>query len=248
MEGREKVAIITGAASGIGRSCVCEFVRAGYRVVMVDVNDKGLKELHGKLGADSAVSIQADVSEMQEVKRFVNLAAEKFGRLDVMINSSGICSNIPFLSLPVEEYDRIVRVNQYGTFYNMQTAANKMIELKSKGVIVNISSIFQEVVSPGVIHYHASKAAVSIMTKAAALELASYGIRVVGVAPGIIDTPMVQRDKELGIWDAIQEKHIRKKALQPEEVASVILFLCSEAANGINGNIIPIEDGLLSKY
>jgi NAD(P)-dependent dehydrogenase (short-subunit alcohol dehydrogenase family) len=201
-----------------------------------------------KAGLDKASCYKADISNSSELEQAVEHIANDYGQIDAVVNSAGICSNVSFLSMTNDAYEKIVRVNQFGTFYCMKYSARKMIQLGTQGVIVNVSSVFQEVVSPGVIHYHASKAAVSTMTKAAALELAPYGIRVVGVAPGIIDTPMVQRDKELNIWDELQVKHMRGKALQPEHVASVILFLCSDAAAGINASIIPIEDGLLSKF
>ena len=130
----------------------------------------------------------------------------------------------------------------------MQAAARKMIELDIAGVIVNVTSVFYEVASPKIIHYHASKGAIATMTKSAALELAPYGLRVLAVAPGVIDTPMLDIDKQRGTWEEIQTKHMRNKALSTEEVADVMVFLCSEKANGVNGCVVPIDDGLLSKY
>jgi NAD(P)-dependent dehydrogenase (short-subunit alcohol dehydrogenase family) len=178
----------------------------------------------------------------------IDQAVEKWGRIDVMVNNAGICTSIPFIDMTAEQYDQVIKVNQYGCFYGMQAAARKMIELGIKGVIMNVSSVFYEVASPKIIHYHASKGAISMMSKSAALELAPCGIRVIAVAPGVIDTPMLDIDKERGTWDEIQTKHMRNKALSTEEVAEVMVFLCSDKANGVNGCVVPIDDGLLSKY
>ncbi|WP_019119719.1 SDR family NAD(P)-dependent oxidoreductase [Brevibacillus massiliensis] len=249
----DKVAIITGAAGGIGRASVFAFLQAGYSVAMVDRDTERLMTLLQEVTAagmpsDQVICLPADIADQSQVESLIARTIEHFGRLDVMFNNAGMCTNIPFLAMTAEQYDEVVRVNQYGTFYGIQAAAHAMIGLGISGVIINSSSIFQEVASPGVIHYHASKAAIQMMTKSAALELAPHGIRVVGIAPGIVDTPMLQRDKELGLWETLQQKHMRGKALQPEEIASVAVFLCSPQANGINGSIIPIEDGLLGKY
>lgn len=244
----KKVALITGAASGIGKGCVLKFLENQYRVVMVGRNQKKLEEFHKDLKNEDVIYLQADISQQDQVDSLINKIVDYYGQLDVVINNAGISTNIPFIEMTYKQYNEVIRINQYGTFFCMQAAARKMIELKNKGVIVNVSSVFYEVASPGLIHYHASKGAISMMTKAAALELAPYGIRVVGVAPGIIDTPMLDIDKQKGIWDELQKKHMRHKALQPEEVAEVIVFLCSAKANGINASIIPIDDGLLSKY
>jgi glucose 1-dehydrogenase len=235
----QKVAVITGAASGIGRACAEEFLKRGYRVAVMDIIPSDLRDV---------LYLKVDVSNQDEVDAAIAEVEASCGGLDVVVNNAGVCSNIPFLEMTKEQYDNVVQTNQYGTFYVMQAAARVMVSNKTSGVIINMSSIFSEVASLGVIHYHASKAAVSMMTKSAALELAPYGIRVVGVAPGIIDTPMLQRDKEQGMWEVLQQKHMRGRALQPSEVASVVAFLASDAASGMNGTVIPIEDGLLSKY
>lgn len=244
----KKVVLITGAASGIGRGCVLKFLENKYKVVMIGRDLKKLETFFGEIDNGDVVYFQGDISKQAQIKVIIDKIIAHYGRLDAVVNNAGICTNVPFIDMTYEQYDEVVKINQYGTFICMQIAAKKMIELQNRGVIVNVSSIFYDIASPGIIHYHASKGAVSMMSKAAALELAPYGIRVLAVAPGIIDTPMLDIDKQKGTWDELQKKHMRKKALLPEEVAEVIVFLCSDKANGINASVIPIDDGLLSKY
>lgn len=243
-----KVAVVTGGATGIGKGCVLKFLEHGYRVAATGRRQEKLDELVREAGSENLICIQSDVSVQDEVVRVIDRVAAEWGRIDAMVNNAGICTSIPFLDMTAEQYDEVIRTNQYGCFFGMQAAARKMIELDIAGVIVNVTSVFYEVASPKIIHYHASKGAIATMTKSAALELAPYGIRVLAVAPGVIDTPMLNIDKQRGTWDEIQTKHMRNKALSTEEVADVMVFLCSEKANGVNGCIVPIDDGLLSKY
>lgn len=243
-----KVAVVTGGATGIGKGCVLKFLEHGYRVAATGRRQEKLDELVREAGSENLICIQSDVSVQDEVVRVIDRVAAEWGRIDAMVNNAGICTSIPFLDMTAEQYDEVIRTNQYGCFFGMQAAARKMIELDIAGVIVNVTSVFYEVASPKIIHYHASKGAIATMTKSAALELAPYGIRVLAVAPGVIDTPMLDIDKQRGTWDEIQTKHMRNKALSTEEVADVMVFLCSEKANGVNGCIVPIDDGLLSKY
>lgn len=243
----KKVALITGAGTGIGKGCVLKFLENDYRVVMVGRTINKLEQLFNELNTNDAIYFQGDVSNQDRVNSIIDEVIELYGRLDVVVNNAGICISAPFIDLTYEQYDEVIKVNQYGTYFYMQAAAKKMIEHKIKGAIVNVSSVYGVVTSPNIFPYHASKAAISMMSKSAASELAPYGIRVVAVAPGVIDTPMIEIDKVRGTWDKLQSKHMREKALSPEEVAEVIVFLCSEKANGINGTVIAIDDGLLSK-
>ncbi|MEI2471772.1 SDR family oxidoreductase, partial [Peribacillus frigoritolerans] len=151
----------------------------------------------------------------------------------------------PFLEMDPESYHRVVDVDQHGVYYGMYYAARKMVELGVTGAtIVNTASIYGTMVSIGSFNYHAAKAAVIAMTKSGAIELAQYGIRVVGVAPGFIETPIIGEDQEF--LDSLAQLHMRKKLIQPEKVAEVVTFLFSEKADAINGQVIPVDDGFLS--
>lgn len=248
MKTEQRVAVVTGGATGIGKGCVLKFLEHGYKVMTTGRRLDKLQELAEEVKSDDLKFFQGDVSDQTQVRSLIDQTVAAWGRIDVMVNNAGICTSVPFIDMTLEQYDEVIKVNQYGCFFGMQAAARKMIELEIKGVIMNVSSVFYEVASPKIIHYHASKGAISMMSKSAALELAPYGIRVLAVAPGVIDTPMLDIDKERGTWDEIQTKHMRNKALSTEEVAEVMVFLCSEKANGVNGCVIPIDDGLLSKY
>jgi NAD(P)-dependent dehydrogenase (short-subunit alcohol dehydrogenase family) len=248
MHKEQKVAVVTGGGTGIGKGCVLKFLEQGYKVMASGRRMNKLQELAEEARSEDLMLFQGDVSDQKQMIALIDQAVEKWGRIDVMVNNAGICTSIPFIDMTAEQYDQVIKVNQYGCFYGMQAAARKMIELGIKGVIMNVSSVFYEVASPKIIHYHASKGAISMMSKSAALELAPCGIRVIAVAPGVIDTPMLDIDKERGTWDEIQTKHMRNKALSTEEVAEVMVFLCSDKANGVNGCVVPIDDGLLSKY
>ena len=248
MKTEQRVAVVTGGATGIGKSCVLKFLERGYKVMTTGRRLDKLQELAEEAKSDDLKFFQGDVSDQTQVRSLIDQTVAAWGRIDVMVNNAGICTSVPFIDMTLDQYDEVIKVNQYGCFFGMQAAARKMIELEIKGVIMNVSSVFYEVASPKIIHYHASKGAISMMSKSAALELAPYGIRVLAVAPGVIDTPMLDIDKERGTWDEIQTKHMRNKALSTEEVAEVMVFLCSEKANGVNGCVIPIDDGMLSNY
>ena len=248
MNNGQKVAIVTGGSTGIGRGCVEAFLQKGYRVAATGRRTEKLDELARDLDSRDLLCIASDASDQKQMQQVIDSVMDAWGRIDCMINNAGICTSIPFIDMTHEQYDEVVRTNQYGCFYGMQAAARAMIDRKIKGVIMNVASVFYDVASPKIFHYHASKGAIVSMTKSAALELAPYGIRVLAVAPGVIDTPMLDIDKQRGTWDEIQEKHMRNRALSVKETADVMVFLCSEEAYGVNGCVVPIDDGLLSKY
>ena len=194
----KNVAFVTGGSTGIGKGCVLKFLEHGYCVATMSRSREKLDALAKEAGNENLICFQGDISKQEEIISAIDKTVEKFGRVDAVVNNAGICTSIPFIDMTAEQYDEVIKVNQYGTFYGMQAAAKKMIDLHIKGVIINLTSVFAEIASPNIIHYHASKGAISMMSKAGALELAPYGIRVVGVAPGVIDTPMLDIDKERG--------------------------------------------------
>jgi NAD(P)-dependent dehydrogenase (short-subunit alcohol dehydrogenase family) len=194
-----KVAIITGAGSGIGRATALKFVRESARVVVAEYNEESGREtvrLCEEAGGE-ALFVHTNVAEFEQVEAAVDRAVEEYGTLDVMFNNAGTGHFAPLLEHDPKDYDRVVRVNQHGVYYGILAAGRKMAELGTRGVIVNTASVFAFLASPGVIGYHASKGAVKMMTQAAALELAPHGIRVIAVAPGTVDTPIIQGYKDL---------------------------------------------------
>lgn len=240
-----KVAVITGAGSGIGRATALKFVHEGARVVVAEYNDEGGREtvrLCEEAGG-TALFVHTNVAEFEQVEAAVDRAAEEYGTLDVMFNNAGTGHFAPLLEHDPKDYDRVVRVNQYGVYYGILAAGRKMAELGVPGVIVNTASVFAFLASPGVIGYHAAKGAVKMMTQAAALELAPHGIRVIAVAPGTVDTPIIQGYKDLGMEERLSRVQMRGKMLRPEQIANAVALLVTDEADVINGSVVMTDDG-----
>jgi NAD(P)-dependent dehydrogenase (short-subunit alcohol dehydrogenase family) len=242
---KEKVAIVTGGAKGIGRATAKELAREGARVVVADLDrangERTVAEIEA--GGGSARFFQADTSVYDNVKALIQDTLRAFGKLDIMFNNAGVVNRpMSLLDLPVEEYHRTVSVNQHGVFYGIREAGKAMKE--NGGVIINTASIYGFVADRKHFPYHASKGAVVMMTKAAALELAPYNIRVVAIAPGLVDTEIVQPWKQRSeVWQTVKKAQMRGRAATPEEVARVVAFLASDDASFINGSVLFVDDG-----
>jgi NAD(P)-dependent dehydrogenase (short-subunit alcohol dehydrogenase family) len=241
-----KVIIVTGGASGIGKETVKQLTAKGASVVVADFNEDGAKEVVAEVEANSgiAASYKIDVSKGEEVKALIDWTVEKYGTFNGIFNNAGIGLVKPFLEMDPESYHRVIDVDQHSVYYGMYYGAKKMVELDVQGTIVNTASIYGTAAAIGSFNYNTAKAAVVMMSKSGALELAQYGIRVVGVAPGFIDTPILGNNEEMKNMLAAQ--HMRGKLIKPEKVASVVVFLFSEGASAINGQTIPVDDGFLS--
>lgn len=184
-----------------------------------------------------------DVSDFAQVENAVNQAVATYGNLHIMFNNAGIGALTPLLEHTPEMYDRVVKVNQYGVFYGILAAARKMQELGTAGVIINTASVYAFMASPGVIGYHAAKGAVKMMTQSAALDLARYNIRVVAIAPGGVDTAIIEGYKAAGLGKVLERAQMRRKLLTPEQIANVVAFLASDEADVINGSTVMTDDG-----
>lgn len=237
-----KIAIVTGAASGIGRASAAEFACQGARVVVADIDRDAGEEAAASI-AGGAVFLPVDVASVESVEGLVEQTVRRFGRLDIMFNNAGISPPaLSLLDLPLEEYHRTVAVNQDGCFYGIRAAAAEMKE--RGGVIINTASIYGVLASHRQVPYVASKGAVIMMTRAAARDLARYNIRVVAIAPGLIETAMShQQLADPAVWDALERAHMRRKAGQPEDVAKLAAFLASDDARFLNGHVYFADDG-----
>ncbi len=244
-----KVAIVTGACGGIGRQIVNKFVREGARVVAADLDQQQVEEFAGQFPGE-VKGFAVDVTDYAQVQAMVCAAVDWFGTLDVMINNAGIGAPKALLEHdPVADFDAITRVNQKGVYHGILAAAKKLQELGRPGVILNTSSIYGRMAAEMTFTYNVSKAAVDMMTKCAALELAPLGIRVVAVAPGRVDTPMLRQYEALGLWEHIRREQMRNEFTQPAEIADIFAFLASGEANCINGSTVSADDGFLNfKY
>lgn len=248
MSNEQRVAVITGGASGIGRETSLVFGKKGDRVVVADFNEAGGKETVEmiKQNGGEAVFIQVDVTNYESVESLIEQTVQHYGRIDVMFNNAGIGHTTPVAALDWDTYHRIINVNQHGVAHGIIAASKKMRELGSKGVIINTASVFGFLASPGTFAYHATKGAVIMMSKSAALELAEYDIRVIAVAPGVVDTPIIQGYKNQGLSDEMASKVMGGKMTKPEQVAKTVYLVSLEDAEAINGSVVMADQGYAS--
>lgn len=245
----KKVAIVTGACGGIGQEIVRKFVEEGARVVAADLNEEQVKAFAASCEGE-VKGFAVDVTDYSQAEAMVSAAVEWFGSLDIVINNAGIGSPRALLEHdPAADFDLVTNVNQRGVYHGILAGARKLQELGKRGVILNTSSIYGQMAAEMSFTYNVSKAAVDMMTKCAALELAPLGIRVAAVAPGRVDTPMLRQYEALGLWEHIRREQMRNEFTQPREIADVFAFLASDEANCINGSTVCADDGFLQfKY
>jgi 3alpha(or 20beta)-hydroxysteroid dehydrogenase len=235
-----KIAIITGAAQGMGASHARKFIEEGAKVVLTDLNDEKGNALAAELG-ENALFIKHNVTSADDWATVVAETEKAFGSVNVLVNNAGITMAKSILEVTEEEYRRIVDINQVSVFLGMKAVIPSMQKAGS-GSIVNISSI--NGIVAGAIGYTDTKFAVRGMTKAAAIEGAHYGIRVNSVHPGVIATPMVvQEDTKAAVEEF--SKHIPlKRVAQPEEVSSLVVYLASDESSYSTGAEFIIDGGL----
>jgi NAD(P)-dependent dehydrogenase (short-subunit alcohol dehydrogenase family) len=238
-----QVAIVTGAARGVGRAMVSAFVLAGAQVVAADRDPTGLAETcepHGK----SVLPVVADVSMPAGANEIVQGAIEGFGRLDICVNNAAVAPHTALLEERVEVWDTVYAVNCRGTFLMTQAAARAMIAAGRGGRIINFSSAASKRGSAGGAAYASSRAATESFTRVAAIELAPHDILVNTVSPGLIDTQPKPLPPVMRQALAARVPHLPlARPGEPEEVARVVLFLASEAASYITGAVISVDGG-----
>lgn len=239
-----KIAIVTGAASGIGAATAMRFVEEGANVLLVDINEIGLVEVSQQIDDDDKVKYQvADIQDESAVRTCVQVAVDTWGRVDILVNNAGVGNNLPLQDISQEEFNRIFGVNLRGPLLLCKHAIPTMTQ---GGAIVNVASISSTSGIPGQSIYGPSKGGILQLTKQLAIEFAQQNIRVNAVAPGTIETPMLQgNDPEAmkPILDWLLDKHPIGRFGQPEEVANAILFLASDEASFITGANLPVDGG-----
>jgi len=251
MDLKGKVAIITGARRGMGRSHAITLAKAGAKIVVADISLKDCEIVVDEIkkAGGEAMAVKCDVTKKEEVDSMVKAAVKKWEKVDILVNNAGICQFKPFLELTEEEWDRTIDINLKGYFLCAQAAAKEMVKQKS-GVIVNIASIAMGQVGvgfPTLAHYSASKGGIVAMTETLALELAPYNIRVNAIAPGAIDTPMVESTKaDPKTMEATLSRIPLHRMGKPEEVSNLVLFLASDASSYMTGSTVVIDGGWLA--
>lgn len=239
-----KIILITGAASGIGKACAEYFAKEGALLALVDLNAEKFKEVLNEIkknGAkDSPLVIVADVSS--DSQRIINTTIDKYGRLDILINNAGIAHIEMFESSTVEKYDKIMAINTRAVFLLSQCAIPHLV--KSKGNIVNVSSVAALRAVKGYIAYSMSKASVDQFTRCAALELAEKGVRVNAVNPGVINTSLLKTHLNEVDMAKYINMHPIGRIGQPEEVTNAIAFLAHEKAGFCTGVTLPVDGGI----
>src|SRR5688500_8967850 len=243
-----KVALVTGATSGIGQACATAFANAGAKVVGVGRNPEALIEVEQKLREldTDVLTIESDLSQEQEAERVVERAINKFGGIDVLVNAAGHISNGTIENTSLAAWDEMMNVNVRAPFQLMQKASPTLIE--RRGNIVNVSSVTGLRAFPGVLAYCVSKAALDQLTRCASLELAARGVRVNAVNPGVVVTQIHKRggmndDSYAAFLEHSKTTHPLGRTGRPEEIADLVLFLASDQASWITGATYSIDGG-----
>ena len=250
----ERVAVITGAAQGIGAACAHVFAQQGAKVVVGDINEVGATAVAKDIAAAGgyAFARRADVGTRADCEALVEHAIAHFGRIDILVNNAGIVHAAEFLDLAEEDFDRVLKINLKGAFLCGQAAARCMVKQPAaaggRGVIVNVSSVNAVLAIANQVPYTVSKGGLNQLTKVMALALAPHGIRVMGIGPGSIATELLQAAVLTN--EAARQRILSRTPLgrlgEPDEVARIAAFLASDDASYLTGTTVYPDGGRLS--
>ena len=241
-----KTAIVTGASRGIGRATAIKLASLGANIILnYRSNEEEASKVEEEIKAFGVetIMVKADISKMDEVENMISTAKEKFGTIDIMVNNAGITKDTLIMRMKEEDFDSVIDVNLKGVFNCLKCITPVMMKQKS-GKIINLSSVVGISGNAGQVNYAASKAGVIGMTKSLAKEIGSRGITVNAVAPGFIETDMTEVLGEKA-KDEYKKGIPLRKLGKPEDVANVIAFLASEAADYVTGQVIHVDGGMV---
>ena len=245
----EKTAIVTGGGSGIGRAAALRFAKEGAKVVVADIDSIDGEETANYIREHegSSIFVKTDVADPEQIKRLIETTTSTFGGLHIMFNNAGVGnSEVRSVDLSVEEWDRVVDINLKGVFLGIKYAV-PALNKSGGGSIINTSSLLGLKGQKFVSAYNASKAGVVVLTQNAALEYGKYHIRVNAIAPGVIDTKIIDNWKQNERkWPIISRANALGRIGTPEEVANAVLFLASDEASFITGTTLSVDGGGLT--
>jgi glucose 1-dehydrogenase len=244
-----KVAIVTGGNSGIGKAVTLALARGGANVVIDYVADeKATEQLEQRVAelGEKAIGVEADVSKVEDLEMLVEQAVKEFGRLDVMVNNAGIETRTSLLETTEEQYEKVLAINLKSAFFGTQVAAKQMIAQGTGGTVVNITSVHEDWPMPGNTPYCLSKGGMRMLTRTAGVELGPQGVRVVGVGPGAVATPIntstMNDPTKMKTLDAAIPLG---RMAEPHEIGSVVAFLADDAASYLNATTVFADGGLM---
>jgi glucose 1-dehydrogenase len=248
MQLENKVAVVTGASSGIGNAVALAFAEEGAAIV---VNYRGHSEAardvveHIKNAGGRAVAVRADVTKPEDVRTLIQNSVQEFGRFDILVNNAGVEHKMPFLKTPLDVWDKVIAVNLTGPWLGCQEAAKQLVSQGGPGRIINISSVHEDLPMPTNSPYCAAKGGLRMLTRTIAVELAPYGITVNNIAPGAVDTPMDAPLKEHPdqMEELLSEIPLGRMG-KPEEIASLAVYLASDASAYVTGSTFFIDGGM----
>ena len=244
-----KIAIVTGGNSGIGKAIALGLAKAGASIVIdyiahPEATDALEREILS-LG-DQAVGVEADVGRLDDLQRLIDAAVTKFGRVDIMVNNAGVETRTSVLDTTEEQYDRVLSINLKSAFFGTQAAAKQMIKQGGGGRIINITSVHEDWPMPGNTAYCLAKGGMRMLTRTSGVELAPHGIRVVGVGPGAVATPInLSTMNNPALLERLNAAIPLVRMAKPEEIASVVVFLAGEGASYLTATTIFADGGIM---
>ncbi len=242
---KDKVAIVTGSARGIGRAIALELARNGAKVVICDLDEVTIQKAVDQITemGSEAMGIESNVTRVEDAQKIIDKTVERFGKIDILVNNAGITRDNLLMRMKDDEWDAVIAVNLKGTF-NCIRAITKPFMKQRSGIIINMASVVGVIGNAGQTNYAASKAGVIGLTKSVAKELAARNIRVNAVAPGFIDTDMTANLPEKAKAELTNAIPLARLG-QPEDVAKLVLFLSTDDASYITGQVINVDGGMV---
>jgi glucose 1-dehydrogenase len=244
-----KVAIVTGGNSGIGKAITLGLAKAGANVTIDYVaHPEATEELERAIAAlgDVAIGVHADVSRVADLQALIDATVAKFGRVDIMVNNAGVETRTSVVNTTEDQYDKVLAINLKSAFFGTQIAAKQMIAQGGGGSIINITSVHEDWPMPGNTAYCLAKGGMRMLTRTAGVELAPHGIRVVGVGPGAVATPInLSTMNDPALLAKLNAAIPLGRMAEPDEIANVVVFLASDAAKYITATTIFADGGIM---